>query len=53
MIDINRKVDVWKNKLLDLEKRNKLLNYRNTRKLNLRIKTPEIFDLWNNEVEKI
>ena len=50
MIDMNVKLETWKNKLLDLGKRNRLLNYRDTRRSNLRIMQPEIFDLWNKFV---
>lgn len=30
MTNIDAKLDIWKNRLLDLGKRNKLLNYRDT-----------------------
>ncbi len=52
MINLDAKVETWKNKLLDLGKRNSLLNYRDTRRSNLRIKKPEIFDLWDSFVLK-
>ena len=38
------------NKLLDMGKRNRLLNYRDTRRSNLRIKLPGIYDLWESFV---
>lgn len=50
MTDMNLKLDTWKNRLLDLGKRNKLLNYRDTRRANLRIIKPEIFSLWDSFV---
>ena len=52
MINLDAKLETWKNKLLDLGKRNSLLNYRDTRRSNLRIKKPEIFDLWDSFVLK-
>ncbi len=50
MIDMNLKLDNWKKRLLDLGKRNQLLNYRDTRRSNLRITKPEIFSLWDSFV---
>lgn len=52
MINLDTKLETWKNKLLDLGKRNSLLNYRDTRRSNLRIKMPEIYDLWDSFVLK-
>ena len=52
MTNIDAKLDIWKNRLLDLGKRNKLLNYRDTRKTSLRITKPEIFNLWESFVVK-
>lgn len=48
---IDRKVDIWKNKLLDLGKRNRLINYRETKRSTLTIIEPEIYDLWDSIVE--
>ena len=48
---IDQKVEIWKNKLLDLGKRNRLINYRETKRSTLSIKTPEIFELWESFVE--
>lgn len=45
MVNIDLKLDTWKNKLLDMGKRNRLLNYRDTRRSNLRIIVPGIYDL--------
>lgn len=50
MANLNEKIEHWKNKLLDLGKRNSLLNYKYTRRSNLRIEMPKIFDLWNSFV---
>ena len=51
MAVIDQKLDAWKNKLLDLGKRNRLINYRDTKRSNLCIKKPTIFELWNSFVE--
>jgi len=50
MVDMDIKLNTWKNKLLDMGKRNRLLNYRDTRRSNLRIKVPGIYDLWDSFV---
>src|SRR5690349_8322208 len=50
MGNIDLKLDKWKNKLLDLGKRNSLLNYCDTRSSNIRIKEPGIFELWDSFV---
>ena len=50
MVNMDIKLDTWKNKLLDMGKRNRLLNYRDTRRSNLRIKLPGIYDLWDSFV---
>lgn len=50
MVSMDTKLDTWKNKLLDMGKRNRLLNYRDTRRSNLRIKVPGIYDLWDSFV---
>lgn len=49
--EIEQKVENWKNKLLDLGKQNRLINYRETKRSTLSIKTPEIFALWESFVE--
>lgn len=49
-IGIEQKVEVWKNKLLDLGKRNRLINYRETKRSTLSIKNPEILDFWESFV---
>ncbi|HBV85321.1 MAG TPA: DNA/RNA helicase [Desulfosporosinus sp.] len=50
MVQIDQKLEAWKNKLLDLSKRNRLLNYRDTKRSSLRIKKPTIFELWKSFV---
>lgn len=50
MASLNIRLEQWKNKLLDLGKRNRLMNYRDTKRSNLRIITPEIYDLWQSFV---
>ena len=50
MVNMDIKLETWKNKLLDMGKRNRLLNYRDTRRSNLRIKFPGIYDLWDSFV---
>lgn len=41
------KLNIWKNKLLDLGKRNNLLNFKFNRKTTLQILSPSIYDLWD------
>ena len=48
MVDMDSKLDTWKNRLLDLGKRNQLLNFRDSRLGNLRILKPGIFELWES-----
>ena len=49
-VDIERKIEVWKNKLLDLGKRNRLLNYKETKRSSLQILTPDCISLWKSFV---
>lgn len=46
------KLDSWKNKLLDMGKRNKLLNFKQLKRTTVRIDEPDIFSLWESFVEK-
>lgn len=46
MANIDTKYETWKNKLLDLGKRNRLLNYRDTARSNLKIEYPDCGTLW-------
>lgn len=41
MANIDTKYEVWKNKLLDLGKRNRLLNYKDTAHSNVKIEYPD------------
>lgn len=50
MPTIDQKIEAWKSKLLDLSKRNRLLNYRDTKRSSLRITLPSIFQLWKSFV---
>lgn len=50
-VTIENKIEIWQNKLLDLGKRNKLLNYRETKRSTLHIITPEIYEFWNSFVK--
>ncbi|MGL4908906.1 MAG: DUF4011 domain-containing protein [Bacteroidales bacterium] len=50
-IDIEHKIEKWKNKLLDLGKRNRLLNYKDTKRSNLKILTPCCLSLWQSFVQ--
>ncbi len=49
--DITSKYDSWKNKLLDLGKRNRLLNYRDTRVSTMQIISPDCYSLWEMFVQ--
>ncbi|MEG1567578.1 MAG: DUF4011 domain-containing protein, partial [Anaerovoracaceae bacterium] len=50
-VNIENKIENWQNKLLDLGKRNKLLNYRETKRSTLHITTPEIYEFWDSFVK--
>lgn len=50
MVNVENKIEIWKNKLLDLGKRNKMLNFKETKRSTLKILTPEVFDLWEDFV---
>ena len=47
---IKKKIENWQDKLLDLSKRNRLLNYRETKRSSLNIITPDCFSLWESLV---
>jgi very-short-patch-repair endonuclease len=49
---VESKIEHWKAKLLDFGKRNRLLNYRYTKRSDLQIFTPGIYELWDSFVEK-
>ncbi|MDR2652987.1 MAG: DUF4011 domain-containing protein [Prevotellaceae bacterium] len=50
-INIESKIDVWKSKLLDLGKRNRLLNYKGTKRSSLQILNPDCISLWKSFVQ--
>ena len=50
MVRIEQNIEVWKNKLLDLGGRNRMLNYKDTKRSNLQIAKPKLFDLWDSFV---
>lgn len=50
MAVIDFKLDAWKNKLLDLGKRNRLINYKETKRSSLKIIKPDILNLWQDFV---
>ncbi|PKM52192.1 MAG: DNA/RNA helicase [Firmicutes bacterium HGW-Firmicutes-7] len=50
MAVIDLKLEAWKNKLLDIGKRNRLINYKETKRSNLKIVKPDILDLWQDFV---
>ena len=43
----NEDIKVWKNKLLDLSKKNNLINYKYTKSSILEILSPSFYDLFN------
>jgi hypothetical protein len=51
-IDVNAKIEAWENKLLDLGKRNRLLNYQETKRSSLKILSPECFELYRSFVQE-
>ena len=48
--DLDRKIDRWKRELLDTGKRNKMINYRETKRATLRILEPDASTLFNKLV---
>ena len=42
----DRKFEVWKHELLDVSRRNKLMNYRKTHRATLQITVPEMSELY-------
>jgi len=50
-ISVEHKIEKWKNKLLDLGKRNRLLNYRETKRSSLQILSPNCTTLWDSFVK--
>ena len=50
--NLDVKIDSWKNKLLDMGKRNKLLNFKQLKRATVRIDMPDMLSLWDNLVDK-
>lgn len=50
MVDISSYIDKWENQLLDLGKRNRLINYKDTKRSNIKIISPKINELFANIV---
>ena len=46
-----QKIESWKSKLLDLSKKNRLLNYKETKRSSLKILNPECFELFESFVK--
>lgn len=51
MGDIEEKIEIWKKLLLDLGKKNHLINYRETKRSTLKIIQPDFYSLWEKFVE--
>lgn len=51
-MDFLSKFNYWKNSLLDLGKRNKLINFKETKRTTITILSPDIYTLWNKVVNK-
>lgn len=49
-MNFNHKFEHWKNSLLDLGKRNKLINFKETKKSTITITSPDMYSLWNKVV---
>ncbi len=47
---IDTKIEIWKKRLLDLGKRNRLLNYKETKRSNLKITEPNLEEVFNKLV---
>lgn len=50
MAVIDIRIDKWKKRLLDLGKRNRLINYRETKRSNIKIVSPDLADLYTSLV---
>lgn len=50
MASIDLRIEKWKKRLLDLGKRNRLINYRETKRSNIKITVPDIEDLYKRLV---
>lgn len=52
VMDFNHKFNYWKNSLLDLGKRNKLINFKETKRSTITINNPDMYLLWDRIVIK-
>ncbi|MBR7032957.1 MAG: DUF4011 domain-containing protein [Clostridia bacterium] len=52
MANFDAKYEIWKNSLLDLGKRNKLLNYKETKSSTIKITYPNLSDLYDSFVKE-
>ncbi|WP_028975689.1 DUF3320 domain-containing protein [Sporolactobacillus terrae] len=52
MADISSYIDKWENQLLDLGKRNRLINYKETKRSNIKIVFPELAGLFTDIVNE-
>ncbi|MDF2675986.1 MAG: helicase related protein [Bacillota bacterium] len=50
MQNLDLKIEIWKKRLLDIDKSNKLINFKETKKSNLTITTPDLSNLYNSLV---
>ncbi len=50
-IDSHAKIEYWKSQLLDLGKRNKMVNYRETARSTLKIVAPEFTSMYKKLVQ--
>ena len=46
---LDKKFGYWQNQLLDLGKRNKMINYRETKRATLKLVEPEFEELFNRK----
>jgi very-short-patch-repair endonuclease len=50
MSALDKRIDKWKNRLLDLGKRNRLINYKETKRSNIKIISPDLEELYTKIV---
>lgn len=50
MQNLDLKIEIWKKRLLDIDKSNKLINFKETKRSNLTITTPDLSNLYNSLV---
>lgn len=52
MQKVDKRIEEWKKKLLDLGKRNRMINFKETKRSNLNIISPSITEVYNNIVKQ-